>query len=106
MPAAVEFVGDRDGRVFFDASEKIGPKVAPALIERGVVGRAMPQGDILGFAPPLRLDARGGRYRGLSDVRRRGIGVYGASVTNPAHKTNASSGVAAERHGRCRRLTG
>jgi L-2,4-diaminobutyrate transaminase len=55
MLAAVEFVSDRDDRTFFDASEKIGPQVAAALLERGVIGRAMPQGDILGFAPPLCL---------------------------------------------------
>ncbi|RWB36613.1 MAG: aminotransferase class III-fold pyridoxal phosphate-dependent enzyme, partial [Mesorhizobium sp.] len=53
MLAAVEFVADRDDRVFFDASQKIGPRIAAALAERGVIGRAMPQGDILGFAPPL-----------------------------------------------------
>ncbi len=55
MLAAVEFVRDRDDRVFFDAGEKIGPRVTAALLERGVIGRAMPQGDILGFAPPLCL---------------------------------------------------
>jgi len=55
MLAAVEFVADRDDRVFFDASKKIGPQIAAALAERGVIGRAMPQGDILGFAPPLCL---------------------------------------------------
>lgn len=55
LMAAVEFVADRDDRVFFDASEKIGPQIAAALLERGVIGRAMPQGDILGFAPPLCL---------------------------------------------------
>jgi L-2,4-diaminobutyrate transaminase len=53
--AAVEFVADKDDRTFFDASQKIGPQVATALAERGVIGRAMPQGDILGFAPPLCL---------------------------------------------------
>jgi L-2,4-diaminobutyrate transaminase len=53
--AAVEFVADRDDRVFFDASQKIGPQVATALAASGVIGRAMPQGDILGFAPPLCL---------------------------------------------------
>jgi L-2,4-diaminobutyrate transaminase len=51
----VEFVEDRDDRKFFDAARKVGPQVAAALAERGVVGRAMPQGDILGFAPPLCL---------------------------------------------------
>ena len=53
--AAVEFVEDKDGRVFFDPSKKIGPQVSAALLERGVIGRAMPQGDILGFAPPFCL---------------------------------------------------
>ncbi|MGB3815534.1 MAG: aspartate aminotransferase family protein [Shinella sp.] len=55
LMAAVEFVEDRDDRVFFDPARKIGPQVSAALLERGVVGRAMPQGDILGFAPPLCL---------------------------------------------------
>ena len=53
--AAVEFVADRDDRVFFDPAQKVGPRVAAALLERGVIARAMPQGDILGFAPPLCL---------------------------------------------------
>ena len=53
--AAVEFVRDKDDRVFFDASEKVGPRIAAALLEQGVIARAMPQGDILGFAPPLCL---------------------------------------------------
>ncbi len=29
--------------------------MAAALLKRGVIARAMPQGDILGFAPPLCL---------------------------------------------------
>ncbi|SDY67299.1 aspartate aminotransferase family protein [Citreimonas salinaria] len=52
---AVEFVKDRDSRTFFDASEKVGARVAAALLEHGVIARAMPQGDILGFAPPFCL---------------------------------------------------
>ncbi|ESY29581.1 hypothetical protein X748_27840 [Mesorhizobium sp. LNJC386A00] len=55
MLGAVEFVADKDDRVFFDASQKIGPQVATALAASGVIGRAMPQGDILGFVPPLCL---------------------------------------------------
>jgi L-2,4-diaminobutyrate transaminase len=55
LMAAVEFVRDRDDRVFFDVSEKVGPRITAALLEQGVIGRAMPQGDILGFAPPLCL---------------------------------------------------
>ena len=53
--AAVEFVEDKPGRKLFDPSRKVGPQVAAALLENGVIGRAMPQGDILGFAPPLCL---------------------------------------------------
>jgi L-2,4-diaminobutyrate transaminase len=55
MLAAIEFVEDRDTRRFFDPSRKIGPAVAAALLSRGVIARAMPEGDILGFAPPLCL---------------------------------------------------
>ncbi|KQQ91237.1 aspartate aminotransferase family protein [Aureimonas sp. Leaf324] len=53
--AAVEFVADRDDRRFFDPSAKVGPRVSAALLERGVIARAMPEGDILGFAPPFCL---------------------------------------------------
>ena len=54
---AVEFVEDRETRRFFDPARKVGPAVAAALLKRGVIARAMPQGDILGFAPPLCLTA-------------------------------------------------
>ena len=53
--AAVEFVEDRPSRRFFDADRKVGPAVAAALLREGVIARAMPHGDILGFAPPLCL---------------------------------------------------
>src|SRR3569623_768920 len=52
---AVEFVDDKARRSFFDAGQKIGPRMAAALLSRGVIARAMPQGDIIGFAPPLCL---------------------------------------------------
>ncbi len=55
MLCAVEFVKDRDTREFFDASDKVGPNLSAALLEQGVIARAMPQGDILGFAPPFCL---------------------------------------------------
>jgi len=53
---AVEFVQDREARTFYDPSLTIGAKVAGALLKRGIIARAMPQGDILGFAPPLCLN--------------------------------------------------
>jgi len=55
MLCAVEFVKDRDSRAFFDPADKVGPRIAAALAENGVIGRAMPQGGILGFAPPFCL---------------------------------------------------
>ncbi|WP_339694277.1 aspartate aminotransferase family protein [Celeribacter baekdonensis] len=55
MLCAVEFVKDRDTRSFFDPADKVGYALAAALLSEGVIGRAMPQGDILGFAPPFCL---------------------------------------------------
>ncbi len=55
MICAVELVKDKDSRTFFDASEKIGAQVSGALAADHVIARAMPQGDIIGFAPPFCL---------------------------------------------------
>jgi L-2,4-diaminobutyrate transaminase len=52
---AIEFVEDRETRTYFDPAKKVGPRIAAALLKLGVIARAMPQGDILGFAPPLCL---------------------------------------------------
>lgn len=53
MLAAIEFVADREKKTRFDTADKIAPKLAEACLERGLISRAMPHGDILGFAPPL-----------------------------------------------------
>jgi len=55
MLAALEFMADKDARTPFDPALKVGPKVSAACLERGMIARAMPHGDILGFAPPLIL---------------------------------------------------
>ncbi|UWQ15715.1 aspartate aminotransferase family protein [Aliiroseovarius sp. M344] len=56
MLCAVEFVRDKDSRAFFDAADKIGPQISAKLLDQSkVIARAMPQGDILGFAPPFCL---------------------------------------------------
>jgi L-2,4-diaminobutyrate transaminase len=55
LMCAVEFVEDRDSRTFFEPSLTKGAKLASAMRRRGVISRAMPQGDILGFAPPFCL---------------------------------------------------
>jgi len=62
MIAALEFVQSKDKRKFFSPDKKIGPKVAETLLKNGVIGRAMPQGDILGFAPPLSLSVQEADY--------------------------------------------
>lgn len=53
MLAALEFMADKDARIPFDAALKVGPRVSAAALQRGLIARAMPNGDILGFAPPL-----------------------------------------------------
>ncbi|GLT08439.1 aspartate aminotransferase family protein [Sulfitobacter porphyrae] len=55
MLCAVELVENRGDRAFYDPARKIGPQVAAALLSSGVIGRAMPQSDIIGFAPPFCL---------------------------------------------------
>ncbi len=53
MLAAVEFAADPATRLRFDPALKIGARVSKACRDRGLIARAMPHGDILGFAPPL-----------------------------------------------------
>lgn len=55
MTCAVELVGDKASRTFLDPATKTGVAVAAAMLRRGVIARAMPEGDIIGFAPPLCL---------------------------------------------------
>ena len=56
MICAVELVADKDSRRFYDPGDKIGPQIAAKMLEQSnVIARAMPQGDILGFAPPFCL---------------------------------------------------
>ena len=56
MLCAVEFVADKDSRTAFDPGQKIGAQLAGKMLEQDkVIARAMPQGDILGYAPPFCL---------------------------------------------------
>ena len=55
MLCAVELVADKGGRKFYDPAGKTSAAVVGKLLEQGVIARAMPQGDIIGFAPPLCL---------------------------------------------------
>ncbi len=51
--AALEFVADKAKKQRFEPAQKIGPKLAAACLEEGLIARAMAHGDILGYAPPL-----------------------------------------------------
>ena len=51
--AAMEFMADKEARTPFDPAVKFGAQVSAAALQRGLIARAMPHGDILGFAPPL-----------------------------------------------------
>ncbi|MBM7046505.1 MULTISPECIES: aminotransferase [Rhizobium] len=53
MMAAVEFVADRESKTRFDPDRKVGARISKAARDRQLIARAMPHGDILGFAPPL-----------------------------------------------------
>lgn len=50
---AIEFVADRQTKRRFNPELKVGARVSKAARDRGLIARAMPHGDILGFAPPL-----------------------------------------------------
>ncbi|MEM6414245.1 MAG: aminotransferase [Pseudomonadota bacterium] len=51
--AAIEFIADPKNKERFDPSLKVGAQLSAACLANGVISRAMPHGDILGFAPPL-----------------------------------------------------
>ncbi|MHA6732020.1 aminotransferase [Devosia sp. A369] len=53
LMAALEFGTGAERRDSFAVDLKVGPRVSAAALELGMIARAMPQGDILGFAPPL-----------------------------------------------------
>ena len=53
LMAGVEFAKSKERLAPFDAGLKVGARVSSAAAEGGLIARAMPHGDILGFAPPL-----------------------------------------------------
>ncbi|WP_289085532.1 aspartate aminotransferase family protein [uncultured Sulfitobacter sp.] len=50
---ALEYVADKADATPLDPAAKVGAAISAAMLERGVIARAMPQGDITGFAPPF-----------------------------------------------------
>ncbi len=69
LMCAVELVADRDTRAAFDPAQKVGPSVIGRMLaDDKVIARAMPQGDILGYAPPFCLTkAEADRIIGATD---------------------------------------
>jgi len=53
LMGAIEFVADRKAKTRLDPALKVGARVSAAALARGLIARAMPHGDILGFSPPL-----------------------------------------------------
>lgn len=53
LMAALEFVADPATKKRFDPALKVGARVSKAARDLNLIARAMPHGDILGFAPPL-----------------------------------------------------
>jgi L-2,4-diaminobutyrate transaminase len=53
--AAVELMADPADCRSFPAADKVGARVVAGMASRGVIARAMPEGDIIGFAPPFCL---------------------------------------------------
>lgn len=51
--ACVEFVADKKRRRRFDPALKIGPRLAAGCRADGLIVRPLPDGDMLGFSPPL-----------------------------------------------------
>ncbi|AGT10837.1 aminotransferase class III-fold pyridoxal phosphate-dependent enzyme [Paracoccus aminophilus] len=52
LMAAIEFMEDPAAMRWFEPMT-VGPKISAAMLARGVMARAMPEGNIIGFAPPL-----------------------------------------------------
>ncbi|HUF57379.1 MAG TPA: aminotransferase class III-fold pyridoxal phosphate-dependent enzyme [Thermohalobaculum sp.] len=55
MLSAVELMEDPASGTIYEPTGKVAGKVVGAMLRRGVIARAMPEGDIIGLAPPLSL---------------------------------------------------
>ena len=83
MLCAVEFVEDRDSRTFFDPAKRSARRSPRRCSSAAVIARAMPQGDILGFAPPFCLT----RDEADHVVDRDGAGGQGGAGVRPRRIT-------------------
>lgn len=51
--ACIEFVADKATRTLFDPSLQVGSRLAAACRDEGLIVRPLPDGDMLGYSPPL-----------------------------------------------------
>jgi len=52
---AVEFVRETSPPVAFDPALKVAPRIVKAALDRGVIGRALPNADTIAFSPPFTI---------------------------------------------------
>ena len=76
---AVEVVADKAKRQRFDPTLKVGARLSALCLEKGLIGRAMPGGDILGFAPPLVISE--GEADELVDITLKAVDELAAALT-------------------------
>ena len=53
LVAAVEFVAAKNPPAKFETTGAVAAKVTKACLERGVITRALPEGDSISFSPPF-----------------------------------------------------
>ena len=56
MIAAVEFADTNGTASPFDPELRVGPRIAQACMDRGLLTRALPAADTVSFAPPLIIE--------------------------------------------------
>ena len=77
--AGVEFVADKENKRPFRADRRVAQQIAAACRQRGLIARALPYGDVLGFAPPLvvsveEIDLLVDRFKGAVSEVASGMG--------------------------------
>ena len=87
--AAVEFAAQPDSRELFDPSLKVGARVAAACLERGLIARPMPEGDILGLAPPLCLSLE--EADEIVRITKQAVDAIAIELTGSARASRAST---------------
>jgi len=53
MLGGIEFVKNKSDKIRFSPDDKVGPRISAACLKNGMIARAMPHQDTLGFAPAM-----------------------------------------------------